>query len=83
MGNHEYCEECGASDFHLGRTCQEAYPKKYIEMQEAKRKDEERKQRLLPKFLAFKQELQSRGIRFWGGNSEDTISISWAGMPEE
>lgn len=21
MGNHEYCEECGASDFHYGRPC--------------------------------------------------------------
>lgn len=21
MGNHEYCTDCGASDFHFGRPC--------------------------------------------------------------
>lgn len=26
MGNHEYCSGCGASDFHFGYTCEQAYP---------------------------------------------------------
>ena len=33
MGNHEYCTECGATDFHLGRPCdpkrKAEYQKKY------------------------------------------------------
>lgn len=28
MGNHEFCTGCGASDFHIGKTCEEAYPEK-------------------------------------------------------
>lgn len=39
MGNHEYCTGCGASDFHSGMSCQEAYPKKWAE------KEKERKQK--------------------------------------
>lgn len=26
MGNHEFCSRCHASDFHSGRTCEQAYP---------------------------------------------------------
>lgn len=37
MGNHEYCTGCGMSDFHSGRSCQEAYPKQYREHQREKR----------------------------------------------
>jgi hypothetical protein len=37
MGNHEYCTECGASDFHNGVSCEQAYPEKWAE------KEKERK----------------------------------------
>jgi cell division protein FtsB len=37
MGNHEYCEGCGASDFHSGQSCAEAYPERRAE------KEKERK----------------------------------------
>lgn len=33
MRNHEYCVDCGASDLHLGRTCQEADLEKYKKKQ--------------------------------------------------
>jgi hypothetical protein len=28
MGNHEFCSRCHASDFHYGKSCEEAYPEK-------------------------------------------------------
>lgn len=37
MGNHEYCSGCGASDFHSGMSCEEAYPKRWA-IKEAERK---------------------------------------------
>ena len=40
MGNHEYCSGCGASDFHSGYSCKEAYPKRWAE-KEAERKAEQ------------------------------------------
>jgi hypothetical protein len=36
MGNHEYCSGCGASDFHIGMSCEEAYPERW-ERKEAER----------------------------------------------
>lgn len=47
MGNHEYCVGCGQSDFHIGRTCQEAYPLSF-KLEEAKRKEAAREQKLIP-----------------------------------
>lgn len=29
MENHEWCSRCGQSDFHLGETCEEAYPEQF------------------------------------------------------
>ena len=29
MGNHEFCTRCGENDFHLGQSCEEAYPEKF------------------------------------------------------
>jgi hypothetical protein len=40
MGNHEYCNGCGQSDYHRGRTCEEAYPKEFKEHQRQKRRHE-------------------------------------------
>lgn len=37
MGNHEFCEGCGESDFHRGKTCQEAYPESFAKEENARR----------------------------------------------
>ncbi len=42
MGNHEYCEECGASDFHYGRDCE---PTRKATFQAGLREVEERNKR--------------------------------------
>lgn len=36
MGNHEYCTGCGASDFHSGQSCEEAYPEGFKRKQAEK-----------------------------------------------
>lgn len=33
MGNHEYCTGCGASDFHSGESCEQAYPERWAKKQ--------------------------------------------------
>ncbi len=48
MGNHEYCSGCGASDFHTGTSCAEAYPEKWAE----KEKERKAKQSIVDKETA-------------------------------
>lgn len=45
MGNHEYCDECGESDFHYGRPCDPAKKAAHQAEQAAnqKRADQETK----------------------------------------
>ena len=40
MGNHEYCVDCGESDFHWGKPCN---PEKVAARQAIERRDAERK----------------------------------------
>lgn len=47
MGNHEYCTGCGASDFHSGFSCQEAYPKKFKTHQAQKRRQATREKKAI------------------------------------
>lgn len=48
MGNHEFCSGCGASDFHSGMSCQEAYPERWAE----KEKERKAKQAIIDKEAA-------------------------------
>jgi len=48
MGNHEYCSGCGASDFHNGMSCKEAYPERWAE----KEKERKEKQAIVDKEVA-------------------------------
>jgi len=58
MGNHEYCTDCGASDFHLGRPCD---PTAKAAEQERTRKAEERHERLKTKAIKVCAELVALG----------------------
>ena len=71
MGNHEYCVDCGASDFHHGQTCQEAYPEGYAETQKlrAERAEERKRGRVL--LEQFKKKLEDWGLGYVSVNSED------------
>jgi hypothetical protein len=42
MGNHEFCSRCHASDFHLGMSCEEAYPEK-LKRADKQRADHEKR----------------------------------------
>jgi hypothetical protein len=37
MGNHEFCTGCGASDFHTGQSCKEAYPERWAEKEKQRK----------------------------------------------
>lgn len=63
MGNHEYCVDCGASDFHWGRTCQEAYPEGYRETQARKRKQKEKETRQREKAKQVVSRLKKLGYK--------------------
>ena len=39
MGNHEFCTECGESDFHFGRSCNEKKRKEYQARKKAEKDD--------------------------------------------
>lgn len=59
MGNHEYCEECGANDFHMGRPCD---PERL-----AKKKSEQAarnivKDKAIKKLEALELQLEKQGI---------------------
>jgi hypothetical protein len=40
MGNHEYCEDCGANSFHFGSPCD---PEGVLKVKERKREEEKEK----------------------------------------
>jgi len=67
MGNHEFCSSCGASDFHYGMTCQEAYPEGYARVQKEKQIREA--ERIKGKILLskLKKQLKELGV--------ETVSI--------
>jgi len=56
MGNHEFCTECGASDFHYGRPCD---PKRKKEHQEKQRRAKENYETLRQSALA---KLETAGL---------------------
>ena len=58
MGNHEYCEECGESDFHLGRKC---YPKKVAKVKAREAEVEMRLQACITKLKADMKTITSMG----------------------
>lgn len=59
MGNHEYCLGCGASDFHNGESCKEAYPEKWA----AKEKERRAKQDVIDKETTRVQKLVKATLR--------------------
>jgi hypothetical protein len=42
MGNHEFCTRCHASDFHIGMTCEEAYPERLKKVEKEKKEQKKR-----------------------------------------
>jgi len=59
MGNHEYCVDCGESDFHYGRPCD---PDKLAAEKERNRLNEERSQRLDEKAKRIVDALVAKGL---------------------
>ena len=58
MGNHEFCEDCGESDFHLHRPCD---PKKVAARKAEAKKQGEEQQQCIGK---MKLELEKAGIKY-------------------
>jgi hypothetical protein len=60
MGNHEYCDECGASDFHFGRECNPERKAKHQKEREEIRKRNENYDRLTESTI---KELRNLGFK--------------------
>ncbi len=59
MGNHEYCEDCGENDFHLGRPCN---PEKVKAKEaEAKKLKQEKEKR----YAVIKEKLDKAELSFY------------------
>ncbi len=82
MGNHEYCTRCGESDFHMGKTCEEAYPrslkkhqateKKLKEDQESAREDLRRLAKAIEKTFKIKARME-----YFEGKEDNLIIHFW------
>lgn len=70
MGNHEYCTECGASDFHLGRPCNPALKAKHQaeEMEGGRRIEQLRLRRLAS--ISILKEIREREICWYPAHRE-------------
>ncbi len=71
MGNHEYCVDCGESDFHLHRGCD---PVKVARKQESERVRLEQKARCIDKMV---ERLNAAGIPFRLDNVGRAIINPW------
>jgi len=60
MGNHEYCEDCGASDFHHGRPCD---PTRKAAFEAEKVQNAARQKAAREKLAVLATELNSRGYQ--------------------
>lgn len=67
MSNHEFCEDCWANDFHLGRPCD---PVRLAKTQEAKKRQEHRFNLCFEKAT---KALQNARIPF-------TVNSTWRGQ---
>lgn len=78
MGNHEYCTDCGANDFHHGQPCDpERLAKKKLKEAATRNFRAEAIKRL----EALETQLQKQGIKVeWDYNHDgehDRLVINW------
>jgi hypothetical protein len=75
MGNHEYCTDCGANDFHHGRPCDPdrlAKKKAKEDIQNKAQAD------ALKRLVALKEQLESQGIKVqWDWHGEGLVIYWW------
>jgi hypothetical protein len=74
MGNHEYCVDCGASDFHLGSPCEPELLAAEQSRQKAAKAYIERKDRAAKRVCA---ELLKLGYPARIGNCGHVIIEKW------
>lgn len=77
MGNHEYCGECGESDFHWGRSCD---PKKLAKKQQERAKQKAYERELTIAARALQKDLEKLGHRVY--NERTHIEV-WPRLPGE
>jgi len=77
MGNHEYCMECGESDFHRGRPCD---PKKLVKKDRERAEQKAYEQQLTVAAKVLQKELEANGHKVY---NEGTHIEVWPRLPGE